>query len=382
MSLISFLINVELKLKQYKVQFLFLFIFWFCGFLYFLITEHGVNIPQIVLYSFTIRTPPKSSDFINFYDLVWPILLEVIVFGFLVGELLEKYNPIVTSRILAKHKRNHAVIIGYQHLSDRIVDYCIENKKPFSIIEDDKELVEDLINFGKPVVVGDPTDINNLIDSGIKKAKEAFINVDDSRIVIICTEKIRKLNPDCKIYVRAFEEHVQDYLRQPPLNAFSFSTSKWAMEHIKLWLKGKSGAVVVIGRDRLTHRIAFEASLQENREIFLFDDINEGIEFPMNPNLHLVNDYIKYLSDLRKHVDLSTVSQIFICYNRESEFDEVLYLTSRLHLRYQHIKLYVRIFDEELLNLVQRYKAKTFSTSKNAFEMLQREVSPDSIIAK
>jgi hypothetical protein len=381
MSLINLLINIELKLKQYKLQFLFLFVFWFAGFVFFLITQPDENLYIVFLYSLTIRRPTSSDDFISFYTLVWPILLEVIVFGFIMGELLEKYNPILTCRILAKHRRSHTVIIGYQHLSERIVDFLIENKKRFCVLEDDEELVEDLINSGHPVVIGDPTEIFNLKDANLKKAKEVFINVDDARIAIICTEKIRQLNDEISIYVRAFEDHVQDYLEQAPLNALSFSTSKWAMEGIHEWTKGKKGNVIVIGRDRLTHRIAHHISLQTDREVFLFDDEHDGMEFVVGSNLHIIQEFACFLSDLRLHVDLETVSQVFICWKKESEFDEALYLASKLDLRYPNIEIYVRIFDEELKDLVEKYGAQTFSTSQNAFRKLQNEVALDSAIA-
>ncbi|MFX1323762.1 MAG: NAD-binding protein [Promethearchaeota archaeon] len=331
------------------------------------------------MYSLTIRR--LSGDFAEFYALVWPILLEVIFFGFITGELFEKYNPIVTSRILAHHKRNHIVIIGYEHLSERIVEYCIDNKKQFCLIEDQYELVEDLINSEKPVVVGDPTETSNLEFGSINRAKEVFITVNDVRIALICTEKVRNMNKNCCIYVRAFEDHIQDYLKQPPLNAYSFSTSKWAMEGIKEWTKGKMGNAIVIGRDSLTHRIAYTLSLQPEREIFLFDDEHDGIEFEVNERLHIINELAYFLSDIRPHVNLEKITQAFICWKRESEFDESLYLTSKLSLRYPHIEIFVRIFDEELIDLVEKFNAKTFSTSSNAFKMLQREVSPDSAIA-
>ncbi|MHA1509660.1 MAG: NAD-binding protein [Promethearchaeota archaeon] len=158
MSILNSFINFELKLKQYKLQFVFLFLFWFAGFIFFLFTEPGSSFGELVLYSLTVRSPINAGDVANFYNLIWPILLEVIVFGFIMGELLEKYNPLITCRILAKHKRNHLVIIGHHHLSERIIEYCIANKEHFCIIEDNEEKVEDLINSGCPVVVGDPTE--------------------------------------------------------------------------------------------------------------------------------------------------------------------------------------------------------------------------------
>ncbi len=381
MNIINSFINFELKLKQYKLQFIFLFLFWFAGFLFFLITESGSSFGELVLYSLTVRSPLNAGDFANFYSLILPILLEVIVFGFIMGELLEKYNPLITSRILAKHKRNHTVIIGHHHLSERIIEFCIVNKEPYCIIEDNEELVEDLINSGYPVVVGDPTETTNLAFASVKRAKEVFICVDDARIAIICTEKIRKVNQECPIFVRAFEDHVQEYLKQPPLNAIPFSTSKWAMDGIREWIKEKKGKAIVIGRDSLTHRIAYDISLQPDREVFLFDDEHDGIEFKVNDQLHIINEFACFLSDLKAHVKLEEVTQAFICWKRDSEFDESLYLTSKLNLRYPNIEIFVRIFDEELIDLVEKYNAKTFSTSSNAFKMLQKQVSSYSAIA-
>ncbi len=381
MSILNLFIEIELKLKQYKLQFVFLFLFWFGGLISFIIIEPNHSLWEYILYSLTVRRIVSAVDFTNFYALVWPILLEVIVFGFIMGELIEKYNPVITSRILAKHKRNHTVIIGFHHISERIIEFCIDNKKSFCIIEDNLELVEDLINTGYPVVVGDPTETTNLAFTNIKRAKEVFINSDDVRIAIICTEKIRKINEECPIFVRVFEDHVREYLKQPPLNAIPFSTSKWAMDGIREWTKNKTGKAIVIGRDNLTHRIAYHISLQPERDVYLFDDIHDGIEFKVNDQLHIINEFACFLSDLRVHVNVDEVTQVFICWKQDSEFDESLYLTSKINLRYPDIELFVRIFDEELLDLVEKYNAKTFSTSNNAFKMLQKVVAANSAIA-
>ncbi|MEE9378297.1 MAG: NAD(P)-binding protein [Candidatus Lokiarchaeia archaeon] len=380
MKFVNFFIEFRLKMKQYRLAFIFLFLFWFGGFLFFFITESGQNIGVIFLYSLTVRSPIDAGDYANLYALLWPILLEVIVFGFIIGELLEKYNPIITSRILASHKKNHTVIIGYHHLSKRIIESCVECKNPFCLIEDSEELVEDLINAGQPIVVGDATETTNLTLANIKRAKEVFINVGDVRVAIICTEKIRKMNPEVPIYVRVFEEHVQEYLREPPLNAFPFSTSKWTMDGIHKWTKDKTGNAIVIGRDSLTHRIAYHISTQSDREVFLFDDEHDGIEFEVNEKLHIINEFACFLSDLREHVNLDNISQVFICWKRESEFDELLYLTAKINLRYPSIRVFVRVFDEALVELVKKYNAKTFSSSKRAFKMLQKVVPPNSAI--
>jgi hypothetical protein len=120
--------------------------------------------------------------------------------------------------------------------------------------------------------------------------------------------------------------------------------------------------------------------LQPGRQVFLFDDEHDGIEFVVNSRLHIINEFACFLSDIRPHLNFDEVTQAFICWKRDSEFDESIYLTSKLKLRYPHIKVFVRIFDEELIDLVEKYDAKTFSTSGKAFKMLQKEVSPKSAI--
>jgi len=381
MSLMNYLIEIHLKVKQYKYPFIFLFLFWLMGFIYFFITEPIHEIWAVFLYSFTIRSPTVSTDFAKFYALLWPIVLEVIVFGFIIGELLEKYNPIITSRILCRHIHNHTVVIGIDHLSTRIIEYCIENKERFCIIEDNEELVEDYINNGYPVLVGDPTETNNLINLNIDDAKEVFICTNDVRISIISSEKIRNYNKNCPIYVRIFERHVREYLQQDPINAFAFSTSKWAMDAVCQWSQASKGNAIIIGRDHLCHRLAYDISTQEGREVYLFDEIHEGIEFPENENLHIIKDFPRFLSDLRDHVNLDDIAQVYIYWSSRDEFDEAIYLTSKINLRYPHIEIFIRIFDDELIEVVKRYNAKTFSSSLYAFKLLQNKVPKNSSIA-
>ncbi|MFX1237290.1 MAG: NAD-binding protein [Promethearchaeota archaeon] len=377
----NLIIQIELKLKQYKYHFLILFLFWFGGFIYFFTHIPNQDLWSIFLYSLTIRKQSNSGDFGNFYNLAWPILLEVIFFGFIAGLLLEKYNPVITSRIMAKIRRNHTVIVGYSHIGERVIEHCIKNKESFTVVEDNYELVEDLINGGHPIVVGDPTEEINLRLASVHRAKEIFILVSEVRIAIICTEKARKLNPRCPIYVRVHEMHVQKYLRQPEIGALTFSTSQWSMDDIEEWIKDKEGNAIVIGRDLLTHRIAHRISLQKNREIYLFDDENDGIEFVENERLHLINECACFLSDLRPYVDLEKISQVFISWSRESDFDEALYLVSKFRMRYPEIEVFVRIFDDELIEIVKKYGARTFSSSYRAFKLLQEQVKPNSSIA-
>ncbi|MBD3351510.1 MAG: hypothetical protein GF364_08485 [Candidatus Lokiarchaeota archaeon] len=380
MGLTNKIIDLHLKLKQYNVQFFFLFFFWVAGFTYFSAVEPTHEVLSNILIAFGIRSPNSSTDFASFYNLIWPILIEVVFFGFITGELLEKYNPTVTCSIIARYKRKHAVVIGYDHLGERIVDYCIENKRKYVVMEDDQELVEDLINAGEPVVVGSPVETNNLKFASVKRATEVFICLSDVRIVLICSEKIRQMNPYCKIYARCFEEHVQEYLKEPRINAFPFSTSKWTLEELESWDKDQHGTAIVLGTDNLSQRVANKISAEEDREVYFFNVEHQGIKFKENKRLHIINMMGNFVSEINSVVKLKDVTQIFICWRKESEFDDSLYLTSKINMLFPEIKLYVRIFDDELSDIMERYNATTFSSSSYAFKKLQSEVDSDSAI--
>ncbi len=59
------------------------------------------------------------------------------------------------------------------HILD--IDICI--------IEDNEENVEDLINAGHPIVIGDATETANLELANAKHAKEVYININDKIII-------------------------------------------------------------------------------------------------------------------------------------------------------------------------------------------------------
>ena len=67
MKIVNLFIEIELKLKQYMIPFLFLFIVWFSGFMFYVITEPGQDIGALILLSLTVRSPVVASDFSNFY---------------------------------------------------------------------------------------------------------------------------------------------------------------------------------------------------------------------------------------------------------------------------------------------------------------------------
>ena len=376
----SLLIDLKLKIKHNKWPFIICIIFWAIGLAYYVSFETDKNIWHLLAISSGIRKPNIVTDFSGFYQLMWPILIEVIVIGFIFGALIEKFNPVLTSKLMAEKQRNHSVIIGYHHFGRRIIEYLKEHHKPYTVIEENEENVEYLISEGEPIIVGNPTDLSNLESAGVQHAKEVFLVVNDVREIIVVCEKVRELNNKCSIYTRILGEGYSEYLSREPFNALSFSTSTWALESVREWTIGERGKVIVLGRDSLAQRITEYLGREQQRETFLIDPIIDGSFYDDDENITIISDNATILNALEEHIDLNTVSQIFICWKEDSEFSDSINLTSHFHQKYPNLKVYTRIFDEELAAIMKKFGATVFSTSQYAFNKLQEHVYPDSAI--
>ncbi|MFX0101115.1 MAG: NAD-binding protein [Candidatus Hodarchaeota archaeon] len=376
-------IDFLLRIRRSKLFLLICAIFWVISFIVFYVLEGVDDLGHVLLVSLGVRDALNPSDYSGFYELFWPVLVEVIVFGFIFGALLEKFNPPLTCKLLAQHQRNHTVVIGYHHFGRRIVDYLRENKERYVVIEEEEENIDDLIEAGEPVVAGDPTEMINLKYAAIERCKEVFLVSNEIRDAIVVSEKIRDINKDCKLYVRIFADYFQNYLARDPINATCFSTTKWYMESIKEWTQGKSGAVIVIGHDHLAELIAEHIGNEQKREVLLIDPSIEAEDLEIQGNgIKIVKDEANRIPSLEQHIDLKNVKQVFLCWKEEEEFSDSMYLVSRFHQEYPEIELYLRIFDDELGSIIENSdNTWSFSTSIHAFNKLRENVDRNSSLA-
>ncbi len=381
MSIKSFLISFLIRIKQNKRSFLFMGIVWIIGVIYYYLHDATTNWWDIAAISFGIREPTETTYFSNLYQLIWPIIFEVIIFGFLLAVLLEKFNPIATSRIIAHHQKNHTIILGYDHIGMRIVEYLDEKKRPYVLIDYDEEKITDLANEEKPVMAANFLEESTLEEAGIKSCKEVFFLMNDFRKAIICAEKIRSMNTSCSLYMRIFEKEFQRYLKEDPWNAIPFSSSNWTMQSIIRWTQHNSGSAIVLGNNHIAKLIATHLAIIQRREVFLIDpDLDLEYYHEMQGDLTLIKQRITRLNKLDDICDIKKIDQVFICWKTEKNFQASLSLTIDLDHNYPQINTYVRIFDEEVMPVFKKYNAKTFSTSLNAFKKLQYEVNHKSNI--
>ena len=375
-------IGMKNQLKRFRLPLLIFLLFWVAGVLtlYFLETEKSFW--YLILVSIGVRDGTSLSDFVGFYQLLWPIMFELLILGFLFSILLEfySYNPEAHSLKLAKSKKNHSVVLGYNHLGERIVDHLRNNKKPYVVAEILEERVDDLIFAGEPVIIGDHTDETVLRSAGVHKCKEVFCVTTKLRSALIAASKIRKLNPECNLYMRVFNEHFRQNLAAEPYNAFTFSISNWAMDSVKKWSESLDGKALILGQDTLVQRIlTYFGGFLKKEIVAIHPDIEAELYFEY-PNVLVLRENAKYLESLEELSDIEEIDQIYICWNKEELFSDAIILTMELKKKYPDKEIFVRIFDEELAEIAKNIGASTFSTSAYAFQMLQNEVRQNSNI--
>ncbi|MFW9851599.1 MAG: NAD-binding protein [Candidatus Thorarchaeota archaeon] len=369
------------KIKQLLIAVLILVIFWIIGLIVFYGIEIDRSFSNIVLVSLLLREG-ADTIFYSIYRFLFPLLFELLILSIVVSFLLEYYSfdPVDRARKLVKRQSDHSVVLGYNHLGERIVEFLREHKQPYVLVEQEKELIDELISLGQPVVVGDYTSDDIIELSGIKKSKEIFCVSSNLRSSLIAAEKARELNKNCKLYMRMFDEHFREFLEGDPWDAYTFSTSGWIMESIKEWTKGIDGSVVILGNDSTVKRIIQYIGEELKKEIYVIDPIIDPDLFELD-TIQVYNDKIKYLESLEDLCNLKNVSQVYICWNKEELFSDAILLTKALKQKYSQITVYVRMFDEELARIAKILDAIPFSTSAYAFKMLQKEVDMDSGIS-
>lgn len=375
--------TIRNQFKQFRLPFFIFVLFWIAGIITFVVIEQNKTFGHIFLVSIGVTDPVQTNmAFFRFYQFLWYLLFELLILTFILSTLQERYgfNPILSARKSASNKKNHTVILGYNHLGERIVEYLREHKKPYAVIEIDYDKVDDLINLGQPVVHGDYTDIHIMNLASVKKCKEVFCVTTDIRRALIAADKVRSVNKDCDLYMRVFDEHFRNFLCSPPFNAYTFSTSNWTIDSMKKWSENvKAGDnIIVLGYDNIVKRIIKFYGKNLKCNILVIDEQIDPDVYTDLPNVKSIVEKAIFIENLEEHCDMLAVSQMYICWNTEKQFSDALLLSVAIKDHYPDIELFVRMFDDELAAIAKTIDATTFSTSAFAFEMLQKDVKKNS----
>jgi monovalent cation:H+ antiporter-2, CPA2 family len=108
----------------------------------------------------------------------------------------------------------HVAIVGYGRVGRRIAAVLREQNVPFTIAEQNRDLVEQLREEGAHAVSGDAIDPAVLIQAHIARAAMLVIATPDTVGVRTMIDVARKLNPRIRIVLRTHSEEEAKLLRQ------------------------------------------------------------------------------------------------------------------------------------------------------------------------
>lgn len=109
------------------------------------------------------------------------------------------------------------VLVGYGRVGRRIAMALREQKIPFVVAEQNREIVEALRGDGIPAVSGDASEPEVLIQAHIARAAMLVIAIPDSLNIRKMVEIARMLNPPVAVVVRTHNEEEADLLRTEQL---------------------------------------------------------------------------------------------------------------------------------------------------------------------
>lgn len=220
--------KIRIILKDNKVI-LFISFFWFLGgfLIYFLVFR--LNIPEAIKASFFCKN--IENDFSSAYVIWSQGIIFGVIFSFFTQNVLAKYLPERSCRMIAREIENHIVIIGYTHLGMRLVSHFKANKIPYCLIEKDKEKIDELLRAGDPVIVDDAREQDALEDANIDKSKVVIIASNNLETALLVTKRARQINKDCRIITRCFQDEFAEIIESLGANEV-ISSSKNAFEDI------------------------------------------------------------------------------------------------------------------------------------------------------
>jgi Trk K+ transport system NAD-binding subunit len=366
--------SILLYFKESKWSFFIIVIWFLLGFVFFMATEYGepgISFADIIYYTFYIKEPTSGDSVTIIYQFLGSVVISQGVFAFIIQKSFEKRDTEITSRLIAKDiKQNHIVIIHHGHVGSRITDFFRDHGQKYILIERNKKLVSDLLESGEPVIVGNPISENVLEDANISDARAVIITENEAQTTLILMNRIRKLNKDCPIYVRIFDDRLGEILEQHPYYATSFSTSRSTISRMKSeWVDLKKGKAIVIGISNFT-KVLVEQLMVAGREVIVIDEDENEVDYYKGTKVKAIEGDATQLEFLETPaIDIKSATQVFISIKEAAE--DAITIATQIKQKYPDIEVKMRLFSDELAEFLENIAIETFSTSKYTFNTLK-----------
>lgn len=124
---------------------------------------------------------------------------------------------------MAKRLSDHVVVCGAGTTGIHVVRELTSTGEPFVVVEAKEPLAREISrDFGCPVVVGDATHDDSLVEAGIERARGIIAALTDDRDNLYVTVTARALNPAVRIVSKAVDARAEAKLRRAGADAVVF----------------------------------------------------------------------------------------------------------------------------------------------------------------
>jgi CPA2 family monovalent cation:H+ antiporter-2 len=123
---------------------------------------------------------------------------------------------------------NHVVLVGYGRVGRRIAKALYERGMPYVVVEESRDLVENLRLKGLPAVAGDAVEPEVLIQAHIARAAMLIVAMPDALRTCRMLEVARLLNPDIRSIARVHSDEEATLLQRENVGGIFYGEQELA----------------------------------------------------------------------------------------------------------------------------------------------------------
>jgi voltage-gated potassium channel len=139
---------------------------------------------------------------------------------FVEGELTKSFRRTRMNKVVNKYE-GHAIVCGFGTIGAYIAAELHGAKRPYVIVEIDKELLEKalLMSPDQIVIEGDATDSETLIKAGIERAKGVFAVAGDDNQNLVVSLTAKQINPRVRVVAHCLDVKNEEKMKRAGADA-------------------------------------------------------------------------------------------------------------------------------------------------------------------
>lgn len=362
-------LKIFLALKASAVQLLAIVVFFACGYLYFTLAHPSWDLFIRIEATAFVQTDQIKSDPIGtMYGVIGSVVITQGILAVIANRVQQTFNPQKMAQILAQHAKHHVIVLGFGHLGKLVLEWCQQHNSEVVVIERKQSKVDAIIDAGFPVIIGDVSEDGILEMAHIQSAHDVIQTFNDVRTSLVLAHDVRKMNPKCEFWTRCHDDKIQTVLAE--MGAKPFSTSTWICNKLLDELPPATSSIVLIGYNNICERFAEHFS-RTGRPFVIVENDPKNLELLRSSEFPLVEGDATLLNVLQD-ARVTECDAAILC--EEDKEREAILMIHNLLIINPKIAIFVRIYDDEIAKVMEGMGARTFSSSKFAFEKLVPDI--------